>query len=121
MNLNQVIRWFDLNSRIREKGATAKFATPGQGDLPWFPQYLALAFGVFLEPFLAHYRVQGTWDFTGGWGRVFFAAIVAFAIFPQIYKTVVTEQRPRWVQLGPIFTAGLGWQTLMGTALKALG
>ena len=62
--------------------------------------------------------MQGSWDFTGGWGRILFSCIIGFAVFSQVYKKVITDRLPLIVMLGPIFTAGLGWQSLLGAALK---
>lgn len=117
--MGRIIEFLDLNSRIRLRHAIAKAGDGTTSNLHWIPQYLVFVAGIFIEPFLTHYQAHAQWDFSGGWGRILFAVIFGFAGFSQVYKRVVTEPVPLFVLLGPIFMAGLGWQSLVGTVAKA--
>lgn len=117
--MKPITDYFDLNSRIRARQVAV--AAGDQQSLHWLPQYLALIAGIFIEPYLASYRLLGTWNFAGTPGRLLFAVIIAFAVFPKVYKSVVTEPGPLVVQLGPIFMGGLAWQSLFSAAAKAVG
>lgn len=122
MNLKKVIQYFDPNARPPTASAEAATTDSGGGkaSLLWWPQYVVLALGVFLEPYLAHYQAQGTWQFEGGIGRAFFSVIIAFLIFPNVFRQLASEPKPWPILLAPIFAAGLGYQTLMASAIKAI-
>ncbi|HUU22593.1 MAG TPA: hypothetical protein VM389_08660, partial [Phycisphaerae bacterium] len=60
------------------------------------------------------------WDLTGFWGWVAFAAIAAIVCFPAVYRRTIDRESPLFLQFVSIFTAGLGWQALFGTAVAAV-
>jgi hypothetical protein len=119
MLLAKIVRYFDINSEIK-RAAVPTATGAAKSELPWIPQYLALTLGVFLQPYMAHYRFAGVWDFDGGWGRLLFSFLVAFGLFPIVYKKVITRKVPLIALLGTIFISGLGWQSMFDTATKAL-
>ncbi|KPJ61558.1 MAG: hypothetical protein AMJ46_00095 [Latescibacteria bacterium DG_63] len=83
-------------------------------------QYLVLVLGIVIQPLFAKYRAQGEWGFAVEWGWIVFAAVVGVVIFPAVYKNSFDPEKPLFVQLCAIFTAGLGWESLLGTALSAI-
>lgn len=120
--INQLIRYFDINSKIKAAGPVA-FAKGSVKRLHWFPQYVTLLVGIIIQPFLERYRNSQphSWDFTGLQGHILFALIVAFIVFPQVYKRVVISAgTPLIIVLAGIFSAALGWQTLFETATAAV-
>ena len=86
-------------------------------------QYLALLAGIFVQPLFQQYMAgKGpTWDamHLGSW--LFASLVIAVMAFPGIYKASFDPEKPVFVQLCVIFTAGTGWQTLVSGALKAAG
>lgn len=116
--MNRIFRYFDLLSELRSDEREAYAAA---GNLHWFPQYVALALGILLQPFFAAYQQTGQWAFGAVWGRLLFASIVGIVVFPVVYKNSFDPAKPIFVQFCIIFTAGMGWETLFATALGATG
>ena len=117
--MNSVIRYFDLVSNLRP---TEAVATACGKKLPsiW-PQYVALVLGVLIQPFFAAYQQTGAWDFVGVGGRLLFAAIVGVVILPGVYRNSFDPEKPMLIQLGLLFVAGMGWESLLRTAMGAVG
>lgn len=84
------------------------------------PQYVALVFGVLVQPFLENFRTTGEWnaDWTSllKWGV--FALLVGLIIFPSVYRKAFDPGQPKLVQFCIIFVAGIGWQALFATVTK---
>lgn len=120
MSMNDVLRYFDLQSARRPDGPRAQSAT-GEPSLPVLPQYLALVAGIVVEPYIHHYIESGSWSltFTSVLGRLAFGAIVAAIAFPGVYKNAFDATKPLFVQLCAIFAAGIGWQSLIQGGAKA--
>ena len=117
--MNRFIKYFDLASELRPTAALD--TAEDERTLHWFPQYIALVLGALIQPFFAAYQKLGHWNFSGLSGRLLFAVIVGVVIFPAVYKRAFSAEKPIFVQLCAIFTAGMGWQSLVETALKATG
>jgi hypothetical protein len=116
--INNIIRYFDLQSNSRT--TMAKGQAGGVGHAPVFPQYITLAAGVVLEPFLRRYIDSGAWNFDGSVliGRIVFGSIIGIIILPAVYKSSFDPQKPVLVQLAALFPLGIGWQSLFTTATK---
>jgi hypothetical protein len=110
MGINAVVRYFDLASRAR--GAARAFGAGG-APLPWLPQYAALLVGIVVQRFFSAYLQSGHWDLTGFWGWLFASCILGVMAFPAVYKPVFDPQKPLFVQLCVIFSAGMGWESLV--------
>ncbi len=85
-----------------------------------FFQWFALLFGVLIQPFFSFYKEKGSviWgEAYQNWEFLIFAVIIAIIAFPGIYRMAFDSDRPKWIQMIPIFTAGLGWQTLVDSAI----
>jgi hypothetical protein len=117
MNLNSIIRYFDLASETRKGGAYAVAENVGAKPAAWWPQYLALVLGIFVQPPFENFRNTHQWDFALLPHWIPFAVIVSLAIFPAVYKNAFDPTRPMFVQLCTIFAGGLGWQALLQTAV----
>lgn len=117
--MNSIIRYFDLVSNLRPKGATVM--ARGKKLPPILPQYLALVLGVLIQPFFAAYQQTGAWNFEGIEGRLLFAVLVGIAILPGVYKNSFDPEKHILIQLCLLFVAGMGWESLLGTAMSAVG
>jgi len=117
--INEIIKYFDLQSNNRK---TVAKGTGASDHAPVWPQYLVVALGVIIEPFLRTYSETGAWrvDLSSVWGRTVFGLIVAAVILPGIYKTSFETTRPKWIQLMALFPMGLGWQTLFAGAVQTV-
>ena len=120
--MNTVLRYFDLNRDLKRsqlRGTEAGGALDKK--VHWLWQWLSLFAGILLQPFLEHYRQTGSWawDTLAGW--TVFALITAVVVFPSVYRAAFDPSKPVVLLLAPIFTAGLGWEALFGTAVKAAG
>ena len=116
--MDKLIRYFDLASEVREKRAFAVAGGKERKPPNWIPQYVALLFGVVLQPLFAHYQMKGVWEFHGLLGWILFAAIVAVIIFPAVYKNSFDPEKPIVVQFCTIFAGGMGWESFLKTAVK---
>ena len=95
--------YFDLNRDLKRELA------PQDSDhttIHWIPQWLTLLAGIVVQPFFSHFQASGNWDFAGFRSWILFSVIVAFLIFPAVYRGAFDAKRPIIVQLGPIFTRG---------------
>jgi hypothetical protein len=86
-----------------------------------FGQWVALFAGVMIQPSFQAYQATHKWAFDGLGGWAFFALITSVLIFPAVYRNAFDKDKPVVLQLAPIFAAGLGWQSLLTTAIKAAG
>lgn len=117
--MNSLIRYFDILANVRPTSARA-FSDSGK-KLHWVPQWIALVLGIIIQPSFDHYRQHREWVFTGIYGWALFALIVSIMIFPSVYRNAFDPEKPLFVQLGPIFVAGMGWEALLETVGKAAG
>jgi hypothetical protein len=115
--MNSVIRYFDLNQK-RRPTSDAEAASDDSKPLPWQLQYLALLLGIIVQPYFAYYQQHGQWVLTAVPGWIIFSIIVALVCFPGVYKKSFDPGQPMIMQVIPIFTAGLGWQSLFTTVVK---
>jgi hypothetical protein len=116
--MNKLIRYFDLLSEVRARGAEGKNEVK---SLHWLPQYLVLTLGIVVQPFFSAYQQTGHWVFGGLLGRILFACIVGLIVFPAVYKKAFDPAKPLFVQLCAIFAVGMGWESVLKTAAKAIG
>ncbi|UCF79578.1 MAG: hypothetical protein JSW03_04865 [Candidatus Eiseniibacteriota bacterium] len=113
--MKRLLRYFDLASGTT--AAPGKRRVPRAGGLF---QYVALFMGVWIQPFFAQYQATGQWSMAISWGWVLFAAIVCVPIFPAVYRKSFDPEKPGIIQLCSIFTVGLGWESMLGSVLKAI-
>lgn len=116
--MNKIIEYFDLGSGVQPK--TGRGRGPSK-VFHWLPQYATLVLGILVQPFFADYQQTAQWNFRGIGGRVLFAAIVGLVVFPAVYKRAFDPDKPLFVQLCAIFALGMGWESLLRTALKVAG
>jgi hypothetical protein len=122
MTIAPILRYFDLQSHRRPVHGPRRSDGPMQ-PAPVIPQYLALAAGVAVQPFLSLYIEQRVWGITltATLAQVAFGLVMAVCIFPGVYKNAFDPAKPLFVQLCAIFTAGIGWQSLFKTGAKLVG
>lgn len=120
--INRIIRYFDLQSGRRTLIAEAQGAGK-KAPAAVLPQYLALLLGITIEPYLHHYIEHAAWSVDIGTviGRIVFGAVVGAMLFPSIYKSAFDPSKPVFVQLCAIFSAGIGWQSLIQGGGKLVG
>jgi len=114
--------YFDLNSGVgrRTRKPSALDVAPKSPKYV-LPQYLALVLGVIIQPFLQSFQKDGHWPDLGSiCGRLVFGIIVGILIFPGVYKNAWDPEKPLFVQLCAIVASGLGWQTLLATAIPGV-
>ncbi|WP_420573440.1 hypothetical protein [Kordia sp.] len=87
-----------------------------------FLQWLALFFGVIIQPFFTFFRENGKLnnitEIYSNYFYIIFGIIVATIIFPSVYRSTFDTDRPKFLQIIPIFTAGLGWQTMVESIIN---
>jgi hypothetical protein len=118
MDINKIVRYFDVNAHLKAL-RPGEVALTGNTKARALPQWFALLAGVIIQPYLTSFRATGHWNFGNFFPWVFFALIVAVVIFPAVYRASFDDSKPWFVHLCPIFTAGLGWEALFGTVVKA--
>lgn len=117
--MNSVIRYFDLNRDIRPKHAMG--VSDEEKQVSWQIQYFALLLGIVIQPYFAYFQQHREWKLDALSGWILFSIIVALVCFPGLYRNSFDPKKPVFLQLIPIFTAGLGWQSLFATAMKSAG
>ena len=117
--MNRLIKYFDLYSDTRPTVAEVTSGGEPRQDVHWQLQWLALMLGILIQPSFAHYQTHGEWKFDGFLGWMAFSVIAAVIVFPAVYRNAFDPTKPLFIQVIPIFTAGLGWQSLLTTAAKA--
>jgi hypothetical protein len=130
--LDEVVRYFDLQSRQRPPRQARAAASADRAHAPEIakrahapvlPQYVAVALGVLADPLLRNYIASDAFkfDLTGFPGRTVFALLMAIVLLPAVYKNAFDPDKPILVQLCALFVSGLGWQSLFQTAVTAAG
>lgn len=116
--LNEIIRYFDLQSAVRVTMAEGHVG--GRKYAPILPQYAVVSAGVIVEPLLRGYVSNGAWNYVGSQflGRVVFGLIVGIILLPSVYKSAFDPEKPILVQLAALFPLGIGWQSLFTSATK---
>lgn len=117
--LNSVIQYFDLVSDLRPRGAVG--TSRGKKLPPVLPQYIAVVLGILIQPFFSSYQESGDWGFEGILARLLFALIAGIVILPGVYKNSFDPEKPIFIQLCLLFVAGMGWESLLSTAITAVG
>lgn len=110
--MNSLIRYFDLASQYRRNGEYAVSETE-EKKLKWLPQYIALLAGIMAQPYLQQYINTKVWKVEGIWGWMIASVFIAIMAFPAVYKSSMDATKPIFVQFCVIFTAGMGWQTIV--------
>src|ERR1700749_2466544 len=109
MSVNAIIRYFDLQSNRRALLAQAPGAGGTAPPAPVIPQYIALALGIVVQPYLSYYAQHGEWLIvTNVWGRLLFWLIIAAVVFPGVYKKAFDPGSALFPQLCAIFATGIG-------------
>lgn len=111
-------RYFDINAIPGAKGSLEASEGPKISALP---QWFVLFAGVLIQPFFDGYKQTHHWIWDGMGGWILFALITAFLAFPAVYRNSFDRDKPLGVLLAPIFAAGIGWQSIVSTVLKAAG
>jgi hypothetical protein len=116
--LNNIARYFDLQSRARRVAPEGHAA--GVAHAPVVPQYVVVSAGVVVEPVLRKYIETGAWqiDWSTFGGRVVFGLIIGIILLPAVYKSAFDPQKPILVQIAALFPVGIGWQSLFTSATK---
>lgn len=114
-----IASYFDLRPTESDRARTRTRST--EQPVPVIPQYLALAAGIVVEPFLHEFMETHGFDLT--WSRVgaqlAFGLVMGLIVFPGVYKNAFDPTRPIFVQLCAIFASGIGWQSLFQAATSA--
>jgi hypothetical protein len=114
--LERLIDYFDLRPDL--EGATSRAL--GAQDIPWLAQYFALVFGIMAQPYVQAFQTTGEWNSVGWLRRVVPALIIGLILLPGAYRRSFDPNTPGFVQWCTIFVAGMGWQSLLLTAVKAV-
>jgi hypothetical protein len=111
--MNRLLKYFDIQGEAPDSDRLPL----GKANSVW-TQWSALFLGVLIQPYFEGFRQTRTWHFSGFWGWTLFALITSVIIFPAVYRKAFDAEAPAIIQIAPIFAAGLGWESLIGTILK---
>ena len=121
-----VSKYFDLNqpvvfgrsSRPRPRSGDPVSA-PIQLSLPWqIATYLVLAASIVASRFLDLYRAGALDTFSLDWRYMVFLAITSLLAFPVVYdKARANLAQPLLLKVVVIFSAGMGWEKIVSTAI----
>lgn len=123
-------RYFDLSqpATFREPPSPSRAAPPGaapatqptqQMTLKWqVATYFILLLSIVASRFLDLYRVGVPATFGLDWQYLLFIGIASLLAFPVVYdKARFDRDQPALLQICLIFTAGMGWEKIVATAV----
>lgn len=123
-------RYFDLSQPTfgpssRASGAAkpttagAVFPAASQISVAWqIATYCILLLSILASRFLDLYRAGVAYSLELDWSYLLFIAIVSLLAFPIVYdKAQLNKDKPILLQIGLIFTAGMGWEKIVATAI----
>jgi hypothetical protein len=109
--LNRIIGYFDLNNTTGA-GRPKAYSSDGKTlHTAW--QYVALFLGIFVEKYWSQYRQTQHVSLAGAPLHLAFALITALILFPGVYKNSFNPGQNQFVQFCVVFTAGIGWQSVI--------
>jgi hypothetical protein len=123
-----VRRYFDLNEPVpigrsskpplRALGGSAAVA-PVQLPLAWqIATYVVLATSIVASRFLDLYRAGAVDTFSLDWRYMVFLGISSLLAFPVVYdKARANLDQPLLLKIVVIFSAGMGWEKIVSTAI----
>jgi len=80
--------------------------------------YVTVVLGNFASSFLQSYQAGALWR--PNWPGILFALIVGFVLLPgAVDQNKLNGHKEELVQYSMVLTYGMGWQTLIGAAIKA--
>ena len=99
--------------------APAPAARPAQMTVAWqITVYGVLLLSIMSSRYLDLYRAGLADQFVLDWGYLLFISIVSLLAFPVVYdRAMMSTDRPVLVQIGLIFTTGMGWEKIVATAI----
>lgn len=112
--LGALVRYFDLFYTPHVLTAGTPRPTSGvMGIIRELLVYLGLIIGVMVEPLIPTINDPSMKDISAAfaWPRALGAAIIALAIFPQVYKSALDRDQPVLAQAGVVLMAGIGWRS----------
>jgi membrane protein YdbS with pleckstrin-like domain len=115
--IDNLLRYLDLQSENRQLTVMPRNKDRKPVALPVIPQYITLVLGITLQPYWVAFQENHNWDFKGLTSWLIFALITAVTIFPIVYKKTFDPSSSLFVQLCTIFSAGVGWQSLIAIAI----
>jgi hypothetical protein len=79
--------------------------------------FATLMISVIASRYVDYYRAAVSWSPLHDWHYLLFALIVSFMAFPIVYKKAQQSRNdPIFVQLGLVFSAGIGWEKMLSSA-----
>lgn len=82
--------------------------------------YVTVVLGIFASNILQNYQAGQTLSIS--WPTPLIALIVGFVLLPgAVDSTKLNGGKEELVQFGTVFTYGMGWQTLLAAAIRAVG
>lgn len=122
-------KYFDLSKPVFGRAAEHPEPAPAPGQPPpaagsmgvgWqLVVYVTLLVSVVASRYLDLYRAGTASAFALDWPYLLSVAIVSLLAFPVVYdKAQLSRDRPMFLQLALIFTAGMGWEKIVATATQ---
>jgi hypothetical protein len=113
--------WKSIRDYFNLRTSTQTVHPFARRNFSYVLQYLFLVLGIVAQPFLDKFKLSGQWDYTSSYliSRTVFGCIVGLAVFPAVYRRSWDQSHPVFIQLCTIFSAGLGWQSLLAAGVDA--
>jgi len=122
--VNAIVRYFDLYADWKPSGAKAH-ATSGAKIEGWrqLLVYLACLLGVILAPYVSAALSGSAPSFSevfASANRIGWSAVIALAVFPISYKTILSPKLPLVAQLGTALVTGFVAQKIVPKAIDLI-
>ncbi len=127
-----VLGYFDLSKPATFSNPAPSRATPAEAEtgqpsvsasqpmsIKWqMATYMILLSSILASRFLDLYRAGVASKFVVDWQYLLFLAIASLLAFPVVYdKARFNRDQPVLLQICLIFTAGMGWEKIVATAI----
>jgi hypothetical protein len=123
--LSYLADWFDLSKPFPFKDRSTPqprvpvAGGPQQANLAWqIATYLLVLVSIVASRFCDLYRAGALGSFRLDGPYLLFLGIVSLIAFPVVYtKATLNQDNPVFVRIALIFTAGMGWEKIVSTAI----
>lgn len=113
--MTAILSYFDLKRSPGTARENESAVAPPDPVWQYVPLAAGVAAGPFVHEYIAGHHLNLQW--TDAWQQMILGLLLAFVLFPAVYRNAFDPDRSFFMQLFAVFTVGIGWQALFHAAL----